>query len=147
MSIDRVSGLALLGISIFVAVESRVLPFGTHSRPGPAYLPFILALFLGAMSLILIFYPKKDSLSIKQLRWTEGKHALAILACCFFGTFAIDQLGYRITMIIILGFLLAVLERMKIWWALLWTLGLALGSFWVFDSLLKVPLPRGGLGI
>lgn len=147
MSIDRVSGLALLGISIFVAIESRVLPFGTHNRPGPAYLPFILALFLATMSLILIFYSKKDSSSIKQVRWREGKHALAILICCFFATFSIEQMGYRITMIIILGFLFGFLERMKIWWALLWTLGLSLGSFWVFDSLLKVPLPRGGLGI
>ncbi len=147
MSIDRVSGLALLGVSIFVALESRVLPFGTHSRPGPAYLPFILALFLGIMSLILIFYPKKNSSSIKEVKWREGKHALAIAICCFFATFSIEQLGYRITMIMILGFLFGVLERMKIWWALLWTLGLSLGSFWVFDSLLKVPLPRGGLGI
>ena len=27
------------------------------------------------------------------------------------------------------------------------TFGLSWGSFWVFDTLLKVPLPRGGFGI
>jgi hypothetical protein len=26
------------------------------------------------------------------------------------------------------------------------TLGFSLGTFWLFDSLLRVPLPRGGWG-
>lgn len=147
MTMDRVSGLALLGISLFVIIESRVLPFGTHSRPGPAYLPFILSSFLAAIALILIFYQGRVSPPLKTVKWNEGKKALAIIACCFFATFAIEPLGYKVTMILILGFLLGVLERMKIWWTLLWTLALALGSFWVFDTLLKVPLPRGGWGI
>jgi hypothetical protein len=57
-----------------------------------------------------------------------------------------ERVGYRITMIIILGFLLGAMERIRLWQALTLTLGLALGSFWLFDSLLRVPLPRGGWG-
>jgi putative tricarboxylic transport membrane protein len=146
MTIDRVSGFALLLIAIFVAVESRVLPLGTHSRPGPAYLPLVVSLFLAVLAVILLLRGRLSK-PMRTVEWTEGRHALAILACCFFATFAIEPLGYRITMILILGFLLAVLERMKIWWALAWTFALSLGSFWVFDTLLKVPLPRGGLGL
>jgi hypothetical protein len=36
---------------------------------------------------------------------------------------------------------------MKIWWVLVLAFGLSWVSFWVFDTLLRVPLPRGGLGI
>ena len=69
------------------------------------------------------------------------------MGCCFFATFFIEVLGYRVTMMIVLGFLFGVVERMKIWWALGLTLGLTFGSYWVFNDLLMVILPRGGFGI
>jgi hypothetical protein len=49
-------------------------------------------------------------------------------------------------MILILGFLFGVVERLKLWQVFVLTIGLSLGSFWVFDSLLRVILPRGGFG-
>ncbi len=146
MTIDRVSGLALLCLAAFVAFESRVLPFGTHSRPGAAYLPLVLATLLGVLALIILLKGGKD-LPFEKLQWTEGRHALAILGACFFVTFAIEPLGYRISMLLILFFLFGLLERMRVWWSLPLSFGLSFGSFFVFDTLLKVPLPRGGLGL
>lgn len=84
--------------------------------------------------------------SFRTLQWPEGRHALAILGCCLFATFAMEDIGYRITMIIILGFLFGIVERLKLWQIFTLTAALALGTFWVFDSFLKVPLPRGGWG-
>jgi hypothetical protein len=57
-----------------------------------------------------------------------------------------ETIGYRVTMVLILGFLFGFLERLKIWQVLALTLSLAFGSFWLFDTFLKVPLPRGGFG-
>jgi len=57
-----------------------------------------------------------------------------------------EPLGYRLTMFLALGILFGVLERMKVWWALILASSLSLGSFWVFDTVLRVPLPRGGWG-
>ncbi len=146
MTIDRVSGIALLILAIFVCIETRVLPLGTHNNPGPGYLPLSLALILAAFSVILIVYGKLSP-PWKSIQWREKFHALAIIASCFFATFAVEPLGYRITLILILGFLLGILERMKIWWVLPLAFSLSWGSFWVFDTFLKVPLPRGGWGI
>jgi putative tricarboxylic transport membrane protein len=146
MTIDRVSGFTLLMIAGFVAVESRVLPLGTHSRPGAAYLPLVLAVFLGVLALI-IFFKGRSALPFGKINWTEGRHALAIIGACFFATFAIEPLGYRISLLLILFFLFGVVERMKVWWSLPLAFGLSFGSFFVFDTLLKVPLPRGGLGL
>ena len=46
----------------------------------------------------------------------------------------------------VLGFLFGVMERLRPWQAATLTLGLSFGTFWLFDSLLRVPLPRGGWG-
>ncbi len=145
MTIDRLSGAFLLLLGLFVAWEDRVLPLGTHERPGPGYFPLLLSVILGILGLLLLLRGR-SSPPLRSVRWEEAKHAAAILACSFLATFGIERLGYRITMILVLGFLFGVMERMKLWQVIVLTVSLSLGSFWVFDSLLRVILPRGGFG-
>ena len=104
MTLDRISGIALLLLAVFVAVETRVLPLGSHSNPGPGYLPLFLASFLAVLSVILIVWGKLSTLW-KSVEWPEKFHALAIIGCCFFAAFSVEPLGYRVTIILILGFL------------------------------------------
>ncbi len=145
MTIDRLSGALLVLLGLFVVWERRVLPLGTHNQPGPGYFPLLLAILLIIFGGTLI---ARGGLTraFRSLSWSEAPHAIAILACSVFATLFMERVGYRITMIIILGFLLGAMERIRLWQALTLTLGLALGSFWLFDSLLRVPLPRGGWG-
>jgi putative tricarboxylic transport membrane protein len=145
MALDRLSGTILVLLGLFVVWERRVLPLGTHNQPGPGYFPLLLAILLIIFGGILI---ARGGLTraFRSLSWSEAPHAIAILACSVFATLFMERIGYRITMIIILGFLLGAMERIRLWQALTLTLGLALGSFWLFDSLLRVPLPRGGWG-
>lgn len=145
MAIDRLSGTVLVLLGLFVVWERRVLPLGTHNQPGPGYFPLLLAILLIIFGGILI---ARGGLTraFRSLSWSEAPHAIAILACSVLATLFMERVGYRITMIIILGFLLGAMERIRLWQALTLTLGLALGSFWLFDSLLRVPLPRGGWG-
>ena len=145
MTLDRISGAFLLLLGLFVAWQDRVLPLGTHSRPGPGYFPLLLSILLGILGILLILRGRYSP-RLRSLRWEEGKHAVAILACSFLATLGIERLGYRVTMILILGFLFGVMERLKLWQTFVLTIGLSLGSFWVFDSVLRVLLPRGGLG-
>ncbi len=145
MTIDRISGAFLFLLGLFVAWEDRVLPLGSHDRPGPGYFPLLLSVILGVLGLVLLIRGR-SSPPLRSIRWEEAKHAAAILACSFLATFGIERLGYRITMILVLGFLFGVVERMKLWQVAVLTVSLSLGSFWVFDSLLRVILPRGGLG-
>jgi hypothetical protein len=145
MTLDRISGAFLFLLGLFVAWEDRVLPLGTHGRPGPGYFPLLLSAILGILGLLLVLQGR-SSPHLRSTRWGEARHAAAILACSFLATFGIERLGYRITMILILGFLFGVVERLKLWQVFVLTTGLSLGSFWVFDSLLRVILPRGGFG-
>ena len=143
MTIDRLSGAFLVLLGLFVLWERRVLPLGTSQHPGPGYAPLLLAILLIVFGAILII-GGKGSPSLRSISWPEAPHAAAILACCIFTTLLMERIGYRLTMFIVLGFLLGVIERMKIWLVLSLVAFFSLGSFWLFDSLLRVPLPRGG---
>ncbi len=139
---DRIAGIALLLFSLAVMWEDRALPLGTFHKPGPGYMPMVLAIALAAMG-ILVALGGGDSPPIASLTWTEGKHALGILAGCGFTALALERLGYRLTMIILVGFLLWVIERKRPAVVVLAALGLSLATFYLFSSLLKVPLPLG----
>ncbi len=146
MTIDRLSGAFLILLGLFVIWERRVLPLGTASQPGPGYAPLILALLLLLFGVLLVVQGKASK-PLRSLSWDEAPHAAAILGCCLFITLFLETIGYRITMLIVLGFLFGIMERRNPWWlALILTLGFSFGTFWLFDSLLRVPLPRGGWG-
>jgi len=146
LTIDRISGAFLLAISIYVGIHTSIsLPLGTHYNPGPGYMPLLLAITLGVLSFIILVMGRR-SVPFRTLQWPGFFHAACITACCIFSIFAIETLGYRTTVVIILLFLFGYLERLKVWVFLLLTFGLAFGSYWVFHNLLNVPLPLGGFG-
>jgi putative tricarboxylic transport membrane protein len=144
-TIDRLSGGVLILIGLVVLVEDRLLPLGSAHRPGPGYFPMLLAILLVICGAILAVRGK-ESLSLRSVSWAESFHAIPILGCCIFTTLFMEWIGYRITMLLVLGFLFGIIERISLWTTLILTFGLSLGSFWLFDTLLRVPLPRGWWG-
>jgi putative tricarboxylic transport membrane protein len=145
MTIDRVSGAFLAAVGLFVLWERRVLPLGSTSHPGPGYFPLLLAILLIVLGAILILRGK-EAKKIRAVSWPEAPHAVAILGCCLFVSLFMETIGYRLTLLLVLGFLFGVMERIKPWLTLVLTFGFSLGTFWLFDSLLRVPLPRGWWG-
>ena len=142
MTVDRVAGLALVLIGLATVWESRAFPLGSLHRPGPAYMPVVLAGLLIVFG-VAVFVMGRGARTLREVGWPEWRHAVAIFAACAFAAWGLERLGYRLTMAVVVGFLLLVLERKG------WVLGLGLtlvmawGSFYVFDTLLRVPLPRG----
>jgi hypothetical protein len=139
---DRVAGIVIVLFSLAVMWEDRALPLGTFHHPGPGYLPMVLALILAATG-ILVILGGGDSPQLTALSWVEGKHALGILVGCAFTALALERLGYRLTVTILVAFLLWVLERKRPPVVIVAALGLSLGTFYLFSSLLRVPLPLG----
>lgn len=142
---DRVSGVVLFFFSLLVVWESRVLPLGTLHSPGPGYMPVLLALVLAGLSILIVLFGRASA-PFESLQWGEGKHALAILAACAFAALALERLGFRLAMFLLLIFLLGVVERLRLFVVLSVSVGLSLGSFWFFHNFLKVPLPLSPLG-
>lgn len=146
LTTDRVAGVALVAIGLYVLWESRALPLGTLHNPGPAYVPVVLAL------LVILFGVLTAAMGgaaprLGGVGWSEWRHALMILAVCAFAALGLERLGWRTTIALALGFLLGVVERKGVLATAVFSLGLALGTFYLFDTLLRVPLPRGPFGM
>ncbi len=142
---DQFSGLMLLALALYVGWENRAYPIGTLSEPGPGYLPLLLVIFLGVLGLLIALWGIRSE-PFASLKWPEGVRAVVILAACAAAGFALERIGYRLTVIVLLVVLLGVLERKRPLPVALVALGLSLASFYVVGDLLHVPLPRSPWG-
>ena len=142
LTVDRVAGAALAVVGLFVLWQSRALPLGSLGNPGPAYMPVALAtlLVLGGVALAAL---GKEAPPVSSLRFREWRHVVAIFIACAFCALALERLGYRLTILLALLFLLGVVERKRPLPALIFAVVFAAGTFFLFDTLLRVPLPRG----
>jgi hypothetical protein len=145
LTTNRVSGGALVLFALLVIWECRHLPLGTFRLPGPAFVPVLLASLLLTFGLLIIVSGKSGPL-LSSLTWTEWRHALAILATCAFAVFAMERLGYRLTTLLALVFLFKLVERLGWVLSLAFAFALSFGSFFLFHSILRVPLPLGPFG-
>jgi hypothetical protein len=148
MTTERVSGVALALLAAIVLEECwrSGLPLGTVATPGPAYVPAVLALAL-LLAGTLVALLGRDPRTLAAAGWQEWRHAVAILVTVAFVALALERIGYRLTMLLACGFLLGVVERKPLLPTLLVAGGLAAGTYFLFDTLLRVQLPRGPFGL
>ena len=131
---DQVSGLMLLALAVLVGWQNRTYPLGTLQEPGPGYVPLLIAV-RGA-----------GSKPLAEMRWPEAKRAALILLACGAATYALEPIGYRITIAALLVFFLGVLERRKPAAVAIVAIVFSLLSFYLLAVVLRVPLPRGPWG-
>ncbi len=125
--------------------ETLKLPLGSLDNPGPGYMPLILATLLVILGLVVASAGGKSQ-PLAEIRWPELRHAFAIFGTCVFAALAIEPLGYRLTVAVMLIFLIGVIEKKPPLAVILVSAGMAIGSYWLFATLLKVPLPPGLFG-
>ena len=143
---DRISGAVFVAIALLVAWENRAYPFGSLSAPGPGYLPLVLAIVLGVFGLIVMLRSRASPL-LAAIDWTEGRRAIVLLIACAVAAYALEHIGYRLTMVVLLVFMLGVVERKRPLPTLLVAFGFAFISYYIFATLLRVQLPRGPWGL
>ncbi|MFB3819677.1 MAG: tripartite tricarboxylate transporter TctB family protein [Candidatus Methylomirabilales bacterium] len=145
VSRDRVAGAFLVLFGLFIMWEDRVLPMGTLHNPGPGYMPFVLAALLAGMGALVVLTGGAGP-GLASVSWVEWRHGVAILGSLTFAALALERLGYRLTIALVILFLVGVVERKGLLPTALMAAALALGTFYVFGTLLLVPLPRGPWG-
>ena len=72
---------------------------------------------------------------------------VVILAVSAFICLGLERFGYRLTMLAALLFLVWLVERKHLLAAAVFAIALSFGSYYLFDTLLRVALPRGPFGI
>jgi hypothetical protein len=142
---DRVAGLILIGIAALVAIETRVLPLGSLANPGPGYAPLLFAAILAVLGCVVT--ARRGGGLLAEMRWGEAKHAGFILASVAFAALAIERLGFRLTMLAILVFLLGAVERRPPLAVATVSAVLSFGAYFLFWNILRVPLPTGPFGL
>ncbi len=143
---DQISGLMLIALALYVGWMNRAYPIGSLQEPGPGYVPLLLAIFLGVMGLLVVIAGGKSTL-LAEMDWGESGRALAILAACGVAAYALERLGFRITMAALLIFFLGVMERRHPARVAAVALGFAFIAYYVFATLLRVPLPVSPWGV
>ncbi len=142
---EQLSGLLLALFAVVLAWLNRAYPLGSLHDPGPGYMPLLLAIFLGGMGLLVAVLGGKSA-PVQSMAWPEARRAAMILAVCAFGAFALERLGYRLTVIAMLLVFIGVIERKKPVAAAAVAIGFALASYFLFSTLLKVQLPKSPWG-
>jgi hypothetical protein len=84
---------------------------------------------------------------LSMARWGDAPHAAAILAAAALAAIALERIGYRLTILLLLLAYLGILERRRLWVTVAVAVGVSLGTFHLFSDLLKVQLPRGPWGV
>ena len=145
LTIDQVAGSVFAAFSLLVLWETRSIPFGFLAEPGPGAVPTLLAFTLLVCGIAVVIGGRSGK-RVADVQWTEWRHAVAILGTCAFMALAIERLGYRLTMLIVLLVLVRIVEK-KGWIAgVLFAGGFSFGTHYLFNTLLRVPLPQGPFG-
>ncbi len=143
---DRVAGIVIVLIALLVGWENRAYPVGSLAEPGPGYMPLLIACALGVFGLLIALRAGASPL-FHTIDWSEGKRGIVMLLACGVAVFALERIGYRLTMIALLVFMLGVVERKKPLPTVLVAGGFSFLSYLLFATLLKVQLPLGPWGI
>jgi Tripartite tricarboxylate transporter TctB family len=142
---DRAAALVLIALAGGAYWAASAYPAGTLAQPGAGFVPRLLAALL-AVAAAAILAQSARRVASAPLVVTDLPITLLIVVLLGAATFALERLGYRITLAGLLFVFLAIVERRPLWLSALLSLGFALGSFYVINDVLRVPLPMSRWG-
>jgi len=129
-------------IGVAVMIGAIRLRLGTPSEPQPGFFPFVAGVILVVLCVILLlraFSGRGEGADPFGELWRPAILAIGL----FTYSLLLDSMGYIITTIILSLVVLRVLDT-KTWLKLVAiSLILSIGTYFLFDRLLDVPLPRG----
>ncbi len=143
-----VGGTGLL-VSIGYLIMALQLPFGRLDQPGAGVFPVFVGAVLALASLVTIQegWSSSRRAVIEFPAGADRLRVISLVALLFGFFFALPWLGQLISSILFCALLIRILAKLS--WARILTYAVVLAVLVdvVFEILLKVPLPRGVLGI
>jgi putative tricarboxylic transport membrane protein len=149
---DRIFGVIGLGLSVWCYLESTRLNYMTEFTPGPGFMPFWVAVVLAVLSCYLIIDSylrrpgKKDNAKI-----LPGRQALlrvgAIMLMLFGVRFAMNLLGFPLTLFVFTTAILLLLEHYSFVKSVGYGIAYAAVTWFIFQYMLSMGFPKGFAGI
>jgi len=137
---DHVAGGVFIVAGAIVFALSGDLPFGTLASPGAGMMPkLVLVLLIGFGALLMI--RAGESPPLAEIAWGDFRHAATVMAVAAIATALYTVIGFVLSVSVLLFTLLCSVERRPFWRALIVSIGVTVGSYLLFNTLLKSPLP------
>ena len=139
---DHVAGAGFVVFGAAIIAMSGDLPVGRLSMPGSGFLPMIVAVLTIIFGLALMLRATAESGPFSELDWADGKHALMVTGITAAATALYEHLGFIITMLLMLGALLILVERRNPIRAGIYCVVVVALTYVSFVYGLKTPLPE-----
>jgi len=147
--IHQIAALCFLAFSIAVVIESLSLEYYTKLGPGAGFFPFWLGTLTGVLSFAWLVQVSREAAKSKEGPFFPQKaglyQILSILASLLMVAGLMNVIGFQLTMLLFLVFLLKILGRQSIWATLIIAVLGSIGVFHLFGRYLDVPLPVSSL--
>ena len=149
MTKERGGSLIFLAAGIYGLVFSIQLPFGRWNEPGPAVFPFALSILLCVFGIAWFTAGKGKEKREGKFDWGKfiGKLRTPIkivgLTLAYILTF--NRVGYLVASLVYVFILFLWVSRYKLWIAAGLSVIIGAGSWFFFERLLSVQLPKGFL--
>lgn len=147
----------IVGIVIFLFGGATVLlslkmPIGTFRMAGSGMFPLILGIllmFLSCLLLLKLFYQAKKTTVGRD---SVAEHGSPVQLILFFGTMVLvtaffNQLGYPLSSFLLMVALLRILGMKRWTFTLPLSFITAVVCYFIFVQFLKIPLPKGWIGL
>ena len=147
---NRIAGAFFVVVGVFFALYARSVEIGSWNEPGPGFLPFWTGSILTVMALALFIgsYARKDwaprpSFFVKSDSW---KRVLITFASLIVFNLVLDFLGFFLSTLLFLGFLVKVIFPQSWRRTLMVAVVGAVIARLLFINFLETQLPKGFLG-
>jgi hypothetical protein len=144
--VDIIVGLGLIPFAIFAITQSLALPLSQRGGiPGPGMAPLILGVVLLALGAILAGSRVVGAAdSFGEVDWpnrTELTRVVAVVIALAVSIALLKPLGYIVSSVLLVAFLVLAIERLPLVKALILIVGLPVLFYVIFGVLLRVRLP------
>jgi hypothetical protein len=147
--LDRFSGFFWVILSLVIAIRSYRLGVGSMSDPGPGFIFFYAAFFIGLMAMFLLigsWTRKAEGLGAGVFANVHWVKVLLPFAYILLYALALEKAGFIICTFLLIFLLLKTIEAKRWFVATFVGIAAALGTYAMFELWLHVRLPKGVLG-
>jgi len=137
---DHLAGGVFIAAGALVFAMSGDLPFGTLASPGAGMLPKLVIGLMMAFGAIIVARAG-ESPPLAEVDWSNFRHAATVVAVSAVAIVLYTKIGFVPSVTLLLFVLLFFIERRSLWRALAVSIGVTVGSYLLFSTLLKSPLP------
>lgn len=147
--LDRFTSLFWIVLSLVIAIHSYRLGVGSVREPGPGFIFFYTALFIGLMAIVLLLdswttnVEEEGAGVFKNVRWLK---VILPFTYILVYAFTLEKAGFILSTFLLIFFFLKTIEAKGWLIALFVGIAASLGTYAMFELWLHVRLPKGVLG-